>query len=253
MQLRSYIAALQSEHHIPIDLCLNFDQTGLRLFSTGQYTYAKQGSKAVTAIGAEDKRQITATPVVAANGEFVGLQLIYQGKTTETIRHLKATLPYVESVISSKNLGPRQKWMCLLDCYPMHKANEFTSWVAKTYPNCFLVFIPPGCTGEAQPCDQAQAWLSNQVEKTITEVGESIGEGKVDIGMRAIKGPSVEWTEHAVAWFRSQPAWEKDFISSTSVTSFNLAKPLVSKGEPPVPVNLGKRNRKATTDWWKST
>jgi len=99
MQLRSYIAALQSEHHIPIDLCLNFDQTGLRLFSTGQYTYAKQGSKAVTAIGAEDKRQITATPVVAANGEFVGLQLIYQGKTTETIRHLKATLPRVDLAI----------------------------------------------------------------------------------------------------------------------------------------------------------
>jgi len=98
----SYIAALVSEYGIPLELCLNFDQTGLQLLSTGHYTYQNKGVKAVTVIGANDKRQITATPVSVASGGFAGVQLIFQGETNATLQNLKPT-PFVDLAYSKNH------------------------------------------------------------------------------------------------------------------------------------------------------
>ena len=45
---------------IPLELIFNWDQTGLHLVPTSNWTMAKKGSKRVEMKGLEDKRQITA-------------------------------------------------------------------------------------------------------------------------------------------------------------------------------------------------
>jgi len=51
----------------------------------------------VTTIGAKDKRQITAVPVVSAAGEFIAIQAIFKGKTQKVL----AQLPDIPKVYHS--------------------------------------------------------------------------------------------------------------------------------------------------------
>ena len=75
------ISVIVSENIIPPELILNFDQTPLSHVAPGKYTFDFKGKKHVPIKGADDKRQITATFAVSANGEFLPTQLIYEGKT----------------------------------------------------------------------------------------------------------------------------------------------------------------------------
>ena len=56
---------------IPIDLILNWDQTGLNLVPVSSWMVAKKGSKRVEVQGLTDKRQITGVFCVTLVGEFL--------------------------------------------------------------------------------------------------------------------------------------------------------------------------------------
>ena len=58
---------------IPIELILNWDQTGIKI---GQWS-----SKCVEMSCVNDKRQITTVFCGNLSGEFLPIQVIYQGKT----------------------------------------------------------------------------------------------------------------------------------------------------------------------------
>ena len=47
----------------------------------GEFTMEKEGSKRVDLAGLGDKHQITATFAAPLNGQFLPMQLLYQGKT----------------------------------------------------------------------------------------------------------------------------------------------------------------------------
>ena len=66
---------------IPDDLVVNWDQTGLHLVLTGQWTMHRQGERVVSISNSDDKRQITAVVAASMTGEYLPPQLIYTGKT----------------------------------------------------------------------------------------------------------------------------------------------------------------------------
>ena len=66
---------------IPAQLVLNWDQTGVKLVPSSGWTMEKQGAKRVELSGANNKQQITAVFCGSMTGEFLPLQVIYQGKT----------------------------------------------------------------------------------------------------------------------------------------------------------------------------
>ena len=68
--------------NIPSELVLNADQTPSSYISVGM---AKSGSKSIPIKGLTDKRNITLTFVVTLAGDFLPLQIIYQGKTTASL------------------------------------------------------------------------------------------------------------------------------------------------------------------------
>ena len=70
---------------IPIELIFNWDQTGVNYVPVSAWTMKKEGSKRVEIVRADDKRQITAVFTVSMAGDFLPVQLIYQGKTSKCL------------------------------------------------------------------------------------------------------------------------------------------------------------------------
>jgi hypothetical protein len=72
-------------------LIVTSDEFGVHLFPQNDYTYDHRGAKEVLMEVNDDKRQITGNLAVAGNGNLVGYQLIFGGKT-------KKVLPKPESL-----------------------------------------------------------------------------------------------------------------------------------------------------------
>ena len=79
------IVSAVEKWNIPPDLVVNFDQTPSKLVLAGRSTLAKRNSTNVTIAGSSDKRTITATFAVSLSGHFLPPQLIYGGKTTQSL------------------------------------------------------------------------------------------------------------------------------------------------------------------------
>ena len=75
------IKAVVEIEKIPHDLVFNWDHTGINIVPGSQWTMESIGSKRVEVTGLGDKRQITAVFCASLAGEFLPVQLIYQGKT----------------------------------------------------------------------------------------------------------------------------------------------------------------------------
>ena len=77
------IKAIVTLEDIPLDLIINWDQTGMHYVPISSWTIAKEGSKRVEICGIDDKRQITAIFGCSMTGDFLPVQLVYLGKTNK--------------------------------------------------------------------------------------------------------------------------------------------------------------------------
>ena len=75
------VAVLIAQYHIPRKFLLNADETGIPFLLSPDHTRAVEGSKEILGACFGDKRQVTGVPLVSATGDFLGLQVIFQGKT----------------------------------------------------------------------------------------------------------------------------------------------------------------------------
>ena len=69
---------------IPLELVINFDQTGIHYVSVSSWSMEMEGaSKRVEVVRKCDKRKINANFGISVSGEFLPIQLVYQGKMTK--------------------------------------------------------------------------------------------------------------------------------------------------------------------------
>ena len=94
------IVTTAEEHKVPSCLILNLDQTPLKYIPVGRQSLAKKGSKSVSIAGSTDKRSITGTFIITLSGKFLPMQLIYGGKTKQSLPRFK----FPESFSVSANL-----------------------------------------------------------------------------------------------------------------------------------------------------
>ena len=73
--------------NIPPELIMNWDQTGIKLVPSSNWTMEKIGTQRVEIIGVNDKRQITPMFCGTLSGDFLPIQLIYQGKSPRCHPH----------------------------------------------------------------------------------------------------------------------------------------------------------------------
>ena len=83
------IVSLIEEHDIPCSMITNIDQTPLKYVPTGNFTLTAKGSMTVTMEGGSDKRYITGTFGITLTNKFLPIQLIYGGKTEQSLPQFK--------------------------------------------------------------------------------------------------------------------------------------------------------------------
>ena len=158
------------------------DQTGVQLVPVDSYTYERRGSKDVKVVGGEDKRQITACVASSLDGDFLPLQLIYEGSTkmclpastpavaassahlTFSISHwstlatmqqyvTEVIVPYAARRIAEHGLKADSHIVLVLDVWSVHKGGDFRDFIQDKHPNIHLVFVPANCTSKLQVAD----------------------------------------------------------------------------------------------------
>ena len=98
------IKSIVNFEEIPPDLVINWDQTGINYVPIGSWTMEKEGIRRVELAGKDDKRQLTAVLGGSMAGDFLPIQLIYQGKTKQCFP--KAKFPADWDVTFSENHWP---------------------------------------------------------------------------------------------------------------------------------------------------
>ena len=83
------IVTIVEKYEIPHSLIMNLDQTPLKYIPAMNHTMAKQNSKSVSIAGSSDKCSIIGTFTITLNGQFLPMQLIYGGKTKQSLPRFK--------------------------------------------------------------------------------------------------------------------------------------------------------------------
>ena len=77
------------EDEIPDELILNVDQTPSKFVPMNNVTMAEKSSNHVSRKGSNDKRGITVTLAETLSGQILPFQLIYPGKASRSLPHVK--------------------------------------------------------------------------------------------------------------------------------------------------------------------
>ena len=187
-----------------------------------------KGSKKVKIEGLGDKRQITATFAGAMNGEFLPMQILYQGKTERvhpkfkfpdnfdvwhtpnhwanqetTVRYISnIIIPYVNRTRESKKL-PNQPALALFDAFTGHGGEEIDDLLEQN--SIFAVKVPASCTDELQPMDLSvnkscksslrhnfSTWYAEKVAEEINS-GTSPENVKINMEMQLMREVGAKW------------------------------------------------------------
>ena len=80
-QLVANLVTTVKMENVPTELIFNWDQTGITIVPSSTWTMDAQGLKREEVPGVGDKRTITAVFAGSLVGDFLPVQVIYQGKT----------------------------------------------------------------------------------------------------------------------------------------------------------------------------
>ena len=213
---------------IPENLILNWDQTGLSVVPTGDWTMEKEGAKTVPIAYSDDKRQLTAVLAITAAGEYLPPQLLYQGKTPKChpqvsfpegwdIWHSenhwsneimmkcyinKIIVPFVAQKRKELKLEPTHPAAAIFDNFRGQTTANILSHLRKN--NIIPIQLPANCTDRLQPLDvsinkpmkdhiksQFQQWYAKEVTKQLQMT--PLSQVKVDVSLQVVKVPSANW------------------------------------------------------------
>ena len=77
------------KHQIPSSLTISFDQTPSKYVQVSSTTMDQNGESNIPIVDISDKRNITSTFSITLDKEFLPMQLIYQGKTGQSLPKVK--------------------------------------------------------------------------------------------------------------------------------------------------------------------
>ena len=162
---------------IPPELILNWDQTGLNIVPSSSWTMDQRGAKRVELTGLNDKWQITALFCGTLSGEFLPIQLVYQGKTprchpryqfpedwniTHSPKHwsteetMKEYLeeiffPYIDAARVNSGLSDDYPALAIFDNFKGQVTDDVMQLLEDH--NVHVVKLPANCTDRLQPMD----------------------------------------------------------------------------------------------------
>ena len=228
-QFHHDIVSKVERYHIPSSLITNLDQTPSAIVPGGKQTMALKGSSAVTITGANDKRNITATFAITISGEFLPIQLIYGGKTNQSLprfkfpdsfslsvnkKHYSNTeeslkffneiiIPYIKSVQSSPDISADQYALVIMDVFTGQMTSEVLNLLRDN--KILLTNVPPNMTKFYQPLDltvngyakrfmarKFNHWYTEQVSAQLDK-GVTIDEIDIKLRLSLLKPLHAGW------------------------------------------------------------
>ena len=171
------IKAIATMEEVPDEMILNWDQTAIKYIPVSNWTMATEGSKRIELIGQDDNRQITATFAGTLTGNFLPIQLVYEGKTarchplidfpkgwhiTHTTNHwcnedtmidyIKLVIiPYMNETRKKLTLSPSHTGLVILDEFRGQTTQKVLTLLEEHH--LMYVIVPPNCTDRLQPLD----------------------------------------------------------------------------------------------------
>ena len=235
------IANAVVEHDIPDDLVINLDQTPLSYVSPGKYTMHQRGATNVPINGLDDKRQVTGTFAVSMTGNFLPVQVIYQGKTkrclpkytypksfdvTYSVNHWsnteksvdffnKIVFPYIKEVKKEKGYPKEQMSLVIFDTFKGQDNDTLKKLCADN--QCIIVLVPNNLTNKFQPLDltvnkpakgfisrRYNTWYATEVEKQLRD-GVSPADVKISLRLTRIKELHAKWIYELYEHMKERP------------------------------------------------
>ena len=221
-------------------LIANSDQTQMVLQQGCNVTYAPKGSKQVTTLGSEEKRALTVFVTLTNDGLLLPFQTIHKGNTSQSLpskncRSMKEALengflfessktttywstqatmqnfvntvlaPHFEKVKAINGLPCSQRSLWLIDCWSVHRSDEFLSWMATHHKTIIILFVLAGCTGLFQPCDVGFQRIfkhslkisahGDAVDEVLSQLkqGTPVSNVKIDTTLKVLRDRTVHW------------------------------------------------------------
>jgi hypothetical protein len=203
-----------------------------------------KGEKQVATMGMDEKRAFTLVPSISASGELLPMQTIFHGKTSascpskgarryneakdqgfkfepsqsHTYWSTQATMqllvndiiaPYFDRKKEELGLPPTQCSLWMIDCWSVHKSEEFRGWMKTRHPTIIISFVPGNCTGVWQPLDVGiQRVLKQSIKRSahkdiVDETMAHLDSGtpastfKLDTTLGTLRDRTVGWMLNA--------------------------------------------------------
>ena len=228
---------------IPQEFILNWDQSGLNIVPSSAWTMEQRGAKRVELTGLNDKRQITAVFCGTLSGDFLPIQLVYQGKTkrchprylfpedwhiTHSPNHWctevtmkgyisEIIIPYIEAVRANNGLDDDHPGLVIIDNFKGQVTDGIVQLLDDN--NIHLVKLPANTTDRLQPMDisvnkAAKDFLRHKFNEWYSEqVAEKLGDGDIDqlqaqpvnLSAAVMKSIGAKWIVQMYEYIQENP------------------------------------------------
>ena len=224
---------------IPPELIINWDQTAIHYVPVSSWSMEVEGSKQVEVVGKDNKRQITACFAGSMAGDFLPLQLVYEGKTARCLPRVefpgdwhityssthwsnKTTmkvyvdqniLPYITQKRVELKSAPNHASLLLFDNFRAQRTEYLLTYINSH--NVYVVLIPPNCTDKLQPLDLSvnkpvkdflwdkfQQWYSGIICHQFQGLQSK---EPVDLRLAVVKPSGARWMISLYEYFKSKP------------------------------------------------
>ena len=239
--LRDVVTTVELEE-IPPELIINWDQTGFKIVPCSTWTVDEQGAKQVAVCGANDKRLITAVFCGSLVGDFLSIQVIYQGKTarchprynfpsgwdiTHSTKHWSneaIMIQYIENIILPYISNIRQTihnddtlGLVIVDNFKGQITSAVNTLLEEN--NIHVCQPPPNTTDHLQPMDLSvnkpaknflkqrfQQWYSEQIANQLEGRDiESTELQPIDLSLPVLKTLGARWMVEMADYFADNP------------------------------------------------
>uniref|UniRef100_A0A1X7V892 DDE-1 domain-containing protein n=1 Tax=Amphimedon queenslandica TaxID=400682 RepID=A0A1X7V892_AMPQE len=224
---------------IPSQLIINWDQTGLNYVPMSEWTMEKRGTKRVPITGISNNRQITAVFGGTSSGNFLPMQLVYQGKTIKCLPPVtfpaewdvtysenhwsnedmmksylrKIIVPNLEDKREDLNLPSNYHCLVIIDNFKAQCTDSIFAML--TDNNIYYVFIPANCTDRLQPLDisvnkGAQSYLRNSFQEWYASPIKSRFDSSeeiqpINLAISIVKPFGAHWMINLYHYFKAHP------------------------------------------------
>ncbi len=147
----------------------------------------------------------------------------------------KVLLPHTERMIELHQLDANAHILRQLDCWAVHKSEEYRSWLQQEHPRIHLVFVPANCTSKLQLADVS---LQRPFKSCITQnfnqwaaaaIDDQIRSGEItgisaQLSMAALKPLVLQWCIERWKGLKERKqlildGWEQSCLKLFDITS----------------------------------